>query len=103
MSRAQEGPGEKSGTQEPVVLGNTTRRKCPRIRDSPIQGIMVSRAWGLSFSSVTPDPGLEDVGQILAGPQSPKGWPLDSGLRQVVAAVNSGKMGISAVPLAVFL
>lgn len=44
------------------------------------------------------------MGQIfLAGPQAPKDQPLDSGLRQVVAAVTSGKMGISAVQLAVFL
>lgn len=65
---------------------------------------MVSRARGLSFSSVTLDPGLEDMGQIfLAGPQAPKDQPFDSGLRQVVAAVTSGKMGISAVQLAVFL
>lgn len=44
------------------------------------------------------------MGQIfLAGPQAPKHQPLDSGLRQVVAAVTSGKMGIFAVQLAVFL
>lgn len=49
---------------------------------------------------MTPDPGLEDMGQILAGPQAPKDQSLDSGLRQVVAAVNSGKMGIAAMQLA---
>lgn len=64
---------------------------------------MVSRAWGIGCSSVSPDHGLEAMGQILAGPQAPKDQPLDSELRQVVAAVNSGKMGISAVWLAVFL
>lgn len=52
---------------------------------------------------MSPDHGLEAMGQILAGPQAPKDQPLDSELRQVVAAVNSGKMGISAVWLAVFL
>lgn len=53
---------------------------------------------------MTPDPGLEDMGQVFsAGPQAPKDQPLGSGLRQVVAAVNSGKMGISAMQLAVFL
>lgn len=42
-------------------VGDTTRRKCPCICDPLVQGIMVSRALGLSFSSVTLDPGLEET------------------------------------------
>lgn len=75
-----------------------------RIHDGPVQGIMVSRPRGPGFSSVTLCPGLEDIGEnALAGPQAPMGQPLDRGLRQIMAVVNSGKMGISVMQLPVSL